>query len=244
MEEQTYRLTLCYDGTRYLGWQRLPKGSIQGCVEAALTQIFGCAVEVSGSGRTDAGVHAQMQVASFRAPKRPPQKILAQLRHLLPEDIGAISLEYAAPRFHARLCATEKTYRYRIWNSAQPDVFERRYRVALAQELSVDEMRRAAARLCGTHDFSAFCANAHMKKSTVRTLRAVKITQNGCEICIDLTADGFLYHMARILVGTLLEVGLGKREAESVGALFGGPRAAAGETAPAKGLCLMEVRYD
>lgn len=244
MEQQCYRLTLCYDGTRYLGWQRLPKGSIQGCVEAALSKIFDCPIEIQGSGRTDAGVHAEGQVASFHAPARPPQRVLAQLRHLLPEDIGAISLEYAAPRFHARLCATEKTYRYRLWVGQAPDVFGRRYRVSLARIPNLEQMRRAAALLCGTHDFSAFCANAHMKKSTVRTLRAIEITQAGAEVCIDLHADGFLHHMARILVGTLLEVGEGKRTAESLTSLFGGVRASAGETAPAKGLCLMEVRYD
>ena len=245
MELQNYRLTLCYDGTRYQGWQRLPRNgmSIQGRVEQALSELFGLPIEISGSGRTDAGVHAMAQVASFRAPAQAPERVLARLRTLLPEDIGALSLEYAAPRFHARLCAAEKTYRYRIWNSEAPDVFERRWRVRVAQPLELCAMREAAGLLIGTHDFAAFCSNPQMKKSTVRTLKRVELTQRGAELQIDMTADGFLYHMARILAGTLLEVGLGKREAQSDPGLFGGPRAAAGETAPAKGLWLMEVKY-
>ena len=119
MGGRTYRLTLCYDGTRYRGWQRLPDTelTIQGKVEAALSKIFGSLIEISGSGRTDAGVHARAQVASFCAPERPLAPTLRQLRLLLPPDIGAVSLEYAAERFHARLCATEKTYVYRIWTA-------------------------------------------------------------------------------------------------------------------------------
>ena len=218
---QNYRLTLAYDGTRYRGWQRLPPPAktVQASVETALGDIFGQPLEISGSGRTDAGVHAACQVASFHAPKRPTDEVLAQLRRLLPEDIGALTLDYAPERFHARLSAVEKTYVYRL-------------------------MRAGAAGLVGTHDFFTFCANRQMKKSTVRTLRRLDITQEDAELRFTLTADGFLYHMARILVGTLLEVGLGRRPAESLPALFDARcRALAGETAPAKGLWLMEVRY-
>ena len=244
---KTYRLTLCYDGTRYRGWQRLPNGAltVQGKVEEALSAIFGTPVEVSGSGRTDAGVHAEAQVASFRAPERPVGEIVPKLRHLLPEDIGVIDLSYAPDRFHARLSAAEKTYVYRVWNSAEPDVFERRFRTQIVQPLDVERMREAAKLLVGTHDFLGFCANKHFKKSSVRTLRSLAIGQDGNEIRFTLTADGFLYHMARILVGTLLEIGAGRREIDSIGAIFEKKdRALAGETAPAKGLCLMEVRYE
>ena len=122
------RLDLCYDGTRYRGWQRLSgeSNTIHGKLEQALSRILNEPIEISGSGRTDAGVHASGQVASFRAPERSPERILAGLRRLLPPDIGAESLEFASERFHARLCATEKTYTYRIWNTDAPDVFERR----------------------------------------------------------------------------------------------------------------------
>lgn len=247
MEGKTYRLTLCYDGTRYRGWQRLPNGAltVQGKAEEALSDVFGMPIEVSGSGRTDAGVHAKGQVASFRAPERPIGEILPKLRHLLPEDVGVIDLAYAPDRFHARLSAAEKTYQYRVWNSAAPDVFERRFRTQIQQPLDVDKMREAAALLVGTHDFLGFCANKHFKKSSVRTLSALAIERDGDELRFTLTADGFLYHMARILVGTLLEIGSGRREPDSIAEIFARKdRALAGETAPAKGLCLMEVRYE
>ncbi len=247
MERRTYRLILAYDGTGYKGWQRLPDGKItvQGRVEQALFEIFGEKIEISGSGRTDAGVHAKGQVVSFSAPELPTEKVLAQLRHLLPADIGAISLDYASDRFHARLCAVEKTYVYRVWNSPQPDVFGRRYRAFVPQKLDIEKMRRGAELLLGRHDFLAFCANKHLKKSSVRELKRLDITQEGEELRFTLTADGFLYHMVRILVGTLLEIGMGKREAESIPAIFASrKREMAGETAPARGLCLEEVRYD
>lgn len=241
-----YRLTLSYDGTRYRGWQRLPTGmTVQGRVEAALSELFGVPVEVHGSGRTDAGVHARAQVVSFTAPELPVQTALCRLRHLLPEDIGAVSLEAAPPRFHARLSAVEKTYVYRIWNSETPDVFERRFRVQLPQNFDLQAMQTAAQQLLGTHDFRSFCANKQFKKSSVRTLTRCEIVRNGEELRFILAADGFLYHMARILVGTLLEVGSGKRSAEELPAIFSArSREAAGETAPAKGLCLWEVRYE
>lgn len=247
MGGRTYRLTLCYDGTRYRGWQRLPDGTltVQGKTEATLSEIFGIPIEVSGSGRTDAGVHARGQVVSFHAPELPIAEIMPKLRHLLPEDIGVISLSYAPDRFHARLSATEKTYQYRVWNSVEPDVFERRFRTQVMQSLDLAKMQAAAELLTGEHDFLGFCANKHFKKSSVRTLKRLTVERDGSELRFTLTADGFLYHMARILVGTLLEIGGGKRELASIAEIFTKKnRALAGETAPAKGLCLMEVRYE
>lgn len=243
----TYRLTLAYDGTRYHGWQRLTNDplTVQGKVEAALSEIFACPIEIDGSGRTDAGVHAAGQVASFHAPKRPIGAILPQLRHLLPEDIGAMALDEAPERFHARLNAVEKTYVYRVWNSEMPDVFERRFRVTVQKKLDISAMRRAASELLGTHDFRSFCANRQLKKSSVRTLRRLDILECGDELRFVLTADGFLHHMVRIIVGTLLEVGQGKRSPEQMEFLLSEKRReAAGQTAPAKGLCLMEVKYE
>lgn len=242
----TYRLTLAYDGTRYRGWQRLPGAmTVQGRVEQALCEIFAMPIEIDGSGRTDAGVHAAGQVASFHAPKRPIETILPSLRHLLPEDIGAMALEYAPERFHARLNATEKTYVYRVWNSVQPDVFERRFRVQVQQPLELAAMERAAAQLIGTHDFRSFCANKQLKKSSVRTLKRLQLLREGDELRFCLTADGFVHHMVRIIVGTLLEIGQCKRPAEDIERILAARcRETAGETAPAKGLCLMEVRYE
>ena len=213
---RNFKLTLCYDGGRYDGWQRQGNtdNTIQGKLEELLSRLLDQPVEVAGSGRTDAGVHALAQVCSFRAETdKSCEELFAEIRRYLPEDIGAITLEEAPPRFHARLSCREKTYVYRIWNSDEPNVFERRWMLAAPQELDLEAMRRAASLLTGEHDFAAFCANRHMKKTTVRTLKRIEITRMGGEIRIALTADGFLYHMVRIIVGTLLEVGEGKRAA-------------------------------
>lgn len=240
------RLEICYDGTRYRGWQRLPgkDDTIQGKLETALSRILEEDIEINGSGRTDAGVHAQGQVANFHCESSmPTEKILQQLRRYLPEDIGIYSCKEVSPRFHARLNAREKTYRYRIWNSQDPCVFERRYVAVMPEELNLPAMEEAAKLLLGEHDFSAFCGNAKMKKSTVRTIRAITIKRRGGEIVMDFTGDGFLYNMVRILAGTLVEVGRGERSVQSIPSLFGGKRADAGFLAPAQGLCLMEVFY-
>ena len=240
------RLDLCYDGTRYRGWQRLPgrEDTIQGKLETALSRILEQPIEVSGSGRTDAGVHALGQVANFHCDSGlSAEEILRQLRRYLPEDIGIYSCVDVPPRFHARLNARSKTYCYRIWNSEQPCVFERRYVAVMPERLDLEAMRQAAARLIGEHDFSAFCGNAKMKKSTFRRLDAIDIQHQGEEIRLTFTGNGFLYNMVRILVGTLVEVGRGQRSPESMEALFGGKREQAGFLAPAQGLCLMEVEY-
>lgn len=240
------RLKLCYDGTRYRGWQRLPgtDNTIQGKLEQTLSRILGEPIEVSGSGRTDAGVHALGQVASFHCESAmPAEEILEQLRRYLPEDIGIYSCQEASPRFHARLNARQKTYCYRIWNSDAPCVFQRRYVAVFPEALDVAAMNAAGAYLVGTHDFAAFCTKAKVKKSTVRCITSLTVERKGEEICIAVTANGFLYNMMRILAGTLIEVGRGERTAESVLSLFSGQRREAGFLAPAQGLCLMEVVY-
>ena len=245
MGRRTYCLTLSYDGSRYRGWQRLPgAATVQGRVEQALSEIFEEPIEIQGSGRTDAGVHALGQTASFRAETRPTEKVLSRLRQLLPSDIGALALEYREPSFHARLSAVEKTYIYRVWNSETPDVFGRKYRYFLPAPLNIKKMQEGAVLMTGTHDFLAFCSNKHYKKSSVRTLYELDIEKNGEELVFTLRADGFLYNMARILVGTLLEIGLGKREVSTIPEIFASRRReTAGETAPARGLCLKEVTY-
>lgn len=240
------RLDICYDGTRYRGWQRLPgkDDTIQAKIENVLSRVLEEPIEISGSGRTDAGVHAQGQVANFHCQSGMPcGEILEKLRQYLPEDIGILRCKEVSERFHARLNATEKTYRYRIWNSDVPCVFERRYVTVVPEKLDVAAMERAAALLEGEHDFSAFCGNPKFKKSTVRCIRSVQICKDGQQLQIFFTGDGFIHNQVRIMVGTLIEVGKGQRSAESIPALFGGKRSEAGFLAPAQGLCLMEVFY-
>lgn len=240
------RLDVCYDGTRYRGWQRLPgkDDTIQGKLETALSRILGEPIEISGSGRTDAGVHARGQVTNFHCESTmPAAEILENLRRYLPEDIGIYYCRDVSPRFHARLNAKEKTYLYRIWYSDAPCVFDRRYVAVMRENFDLDAMEQAAAHLCGEHDFSAFCGNAKMKKSTVRFIRSIEIQKDENELRLYFTGNGFLHNMVRILVGTLAEVGRGERQPESIPELFGGKRAEAGFLAPAQGLCLMEVQY-
>ena len=240
------RLRICYDGTRYKGWQRLPgvENTIQGKLEQTLSRILGEAIEISGSGRTDAGAHALGQVANFHCESQMPcDQILSELRRYLPEDIGIESCQEASERFHARLNCITKTYQYRIWNSTKPCVFQRRFVYMMPDALDVELMRQASEIFIGEHDFSAFCANKKMKKSTVRRIDRIAVERDGEEVTLTFTADGFLYNMVRILVGTLLEVGLHKRDVDSLSDLFGAKREEAGHLVPAQGLCLMEVNY-
>lgn len=242
-----YRLELCYDGTRYNGWQKLgnTENTIQNKVETALSGILEQSVEVSASGRTDAGVHAKMQVCSFRAETEMScEQVLKELRRYLPADIGALQLLPAEPGFHARYNCAGKKYVYRIWTSAAPNVFERNYVYPYAETLNAEEMRKAAVLLCGKHDFSAFTSSKKSKKSTVRTIREITVSEYPEEIRISASGDGFLYNMVRIITGTLIEVGSGKRSPDSITEILNsGVRENAGFTAPAKGLCLEEVYY-
>lgn len=240
------RLDLCYDGTKYKGWQRLANSdlTIQAKLENALSRILDETIEVIGSGRTDAGTHAQRQVANFHCSSTmSSQEILLQLRRYLPEDIGIYSCRDVSERFHARLNAKTKTYCYRIWNSVQPCVFERKYVHIEPRQLDVDAMRTAAKAYIGTHDFRAFCANKNMKKSTVRAIMSFEIEEYGNELRFIVTGNGFLHHMVRIMVGTLVEIGLGERSGDTIDQLYNKSRAEAGITMPSCGLCLMEVNY-
>ena len=240
------RLDLCYDGTRYKGWQRLSgtDNTIQQKLETLLSRLMGEPIEISASGRTDAGTHAMGQVVSFHCHSQMScEDILQGLRRYLPEDIGVYTCRSVSPRFHARLNALEKTYCYRLWNSDAPCVFERRYVYVDPGVYDVEKMDRAAKHFIGTHDFSAFCANKNIKKSTVRCIHSFSVARVGDEIRFTVTGNGFLQHMVRIMVGTLLEVGNGQRDEGSLASLFGGIRADAGPAVPACGLCLMEVQY-
>jgi len=240
------RLDICYEGTRYRGWQRLAgtENTLQSKLEQTLSRILGEPIEVSASGRTDAGTHAKRQVVSFHCESAMPcEEILSKLRCYLPEDIGIYSCKNVSTRFHARLNAKTKTYAYRVWNSDSPCVFERKFVHIDPRPVDIELMQQAACAFLGEHDFSAFCANKNMKKTTVRYIKSFDIQKQGNELVFTVTGNGFLHHMVRIMVGTLLEIGRGERKADCIPSLFGAKRADAGELVPACGLCLMEVTY-
>lgn len=241
------QLLIQYDGTRYSGWQSQEhtECTIQGKLTKVLERILEETIDLQGSGRTDAGVHAVGQTANFRTKTRAScEEILNGLNQYLPEDIAVLEAKEVEERFHSRLHALRKTYIYRVWNSPIPNVFERKYLYQVTEPLDVEKMKKAAALLCGTHDFRAFCANKRLKKSTVRTLERIEIDQIGRELRLSFTGNGFLYHMVRILTGTLLEVGMGKRKPdEMLRILESKDREKAGVMAPAQGLCLWSVEY-
>ena len=243
---QNFKLTLSYDGSRYKGWQKQGNtpDTLQAKLETILSRMLSQNVEIHGSGRTDAGVHARAQVCSFRAETDMDIYImLTSLRAHLPEDIGAVSLEKADARFHARLSCREKSYVYRLWNSDTPNVFERRYMYRFPDKLDFSAMEKAAELLRGEHDFTAFSSHRG-NKSPVRNLRAIKIERQGDELRLIFTGDGFLYNMVRILTGTLLDVGTHKLSADDIPAIFASrSRQNAGFTAPAQGLILWDVKY-
>ena len=244
---KNYRLTVSYDGSRYRGFQRQSStaSTIQGKLEAALSGILEQDIEIAASGRTDAGVHAAMQVCSFKAETALScDAVLSSLRRFLPEDIAALSLEEAAPRFHARLNCKAKTYVYTLRTAAVQNVFLRDFEYHLPCKLDAEAMRSAAAHLIGEHDFRAFTSEKRIKKSTVRTIYSIDIIVLEETVRFVFRGNGFLYNMIRIIVGTLIEVGRGDRSVESVkNALDSLERENAGFTAPAKGLTLQSVEY-
>lgn len=244
---RNFKLTLAYDGSRYRGWQKQGNtdNTIQQKLETLLYRVLDQPVELAASGRTDAGVHALAQVCSFKAETELDcGELLELIRQYMPEDVSALSLEEAGPRFHARLSCREKSYVYRIWNSAAPNVFERKYMYQYPGMLDISLMKAAAAELVGRHDYTSFCSLKRMKKSAVRTVTSIEIVSIGEEITITFTGDGFLYNMVRIMTGTLIEAGRGERSADNVkAALEARDREYSGFTAPAHGLFLKEVRY-
>lgn len=244
---KNYRIVIQYDGTRYRGWQsqNSTDETIQGKIAAVLARFSGEEVQVIGSGRTDAGVHAIGQVANFHmGGEHTTDEIRDYLNHYLPEDIAVSLVEEVDERFHSRYQAKDKTYLYRIHTGCVPEVFERKYVYDYQTPLSVERMSQAAALLIGTHDFRSFCGNKKMKKSTVRTIYDIRIEELEQEIRIYYTGDGFLQNMIRILTGTLIEIGDGRRVPEDItGILEAQDRAAAGYTAPACGLTLFSVSY-
>ena len=244
---KNYKITVSYDGSRYKGWQiqKSTDATIQGKLTMVLSNLAGHPVEVIGSGRTDAGVHALGQVANFHLEEHfAKDEIFAYLNQYLPEDIAVTDIEEVDERFHSRYNATQKTYRYRIRTSPVPDVFARRFQYHYGKTLDIERMRQASQYLIGTHDFVSFCGNKHMKKSTVRTIYDITFKECEGEIVISYTGNGFLQGMVRILTGTLIEVGRGERETESMKELLEAKnRELAGYTVPPQGLVLEKVEY-
>lgn len=242
-----YLLILQYDGTRYEGWQKQKNSrmTIQGKLEAVLTAFAGSPTEVHGSGRTDAGVHALGQAASVKLPGKPKsEEVLDYLNHYLPEDIRVLTVQPAEDSFHARLSAVKKTYAYHIDTGSKKDVFERKYVYGFPFSLDTEAMQKAAGYFIGTHDFKSFCGNKKLKKSSVRTLESIVIRKNQNRYTFTYTGNGFLQYMVRILTGTLIEVGLGRRTPESMPDILAAKeRSAAGFTAPPEGLFLVSVEY-
>lgn len=245
--EKNYKMLLAYDGTRYQGWESHKAGdmTIQGKLVNVIEHLAGAPVEVIGCGRTDAGVHAKGMVANVKLDvNMNSEEIKSYLNHYLPEDIAVLDVSVASERFHSRYNAVGKTYCYTCYIGSTKPVFDRKYVYALDEKPDVARMCEAAELLVGTHDFASFCANKKKKKSTVRTVDKIAITVDGDYLKFTVHGDGFLHHMVRILVGTLLEVGWGKRSVESMTELLAAEkRAQAGVTAPAQGLCMVSVDY-
>ncbi|MBI4888651.1 MAG: tRNA pseudouridine(38-40) synthase TruA [Acidobacteria bacterium] len=260
---RTLKLTIAYDGTRFVGWQRQAEGvSIQGLLEEALARFEGAPVTVHGAGRTDAGVHALGQVASVQLACLHHADVLARgANACLPPDVRVIRVEDAAPGFHARFSARSKTYRYLLRNAPGVSPFERAYVWHVPEPLDLDAIRSAAAALVGAHDFSAFRSSGGATKDPHRTVTCSRLVersqeagagggalvhdQGGPLLAYEISANGFLRHMVRAIVGTLVEIGRGRRPAASMGALVAGAsRAQAGATAPPHGLVLVGVDYD
>ncbi|MEO8260438.1 MAG: tRNA pseudouridine(38-40) synthase TruA [Acidobacteriota bacterium] len=248
---ETFKITLAYDGTGFVGWQRQAAGtSIQGLLEEVLAKLDQRAVSVAGAGRTDAGVHALGQVASFTLQRSIRSEALVRaLNGCLPEAIRVIAAECVADTFHARFAATGKTYRYRIWNARVASPFERAYTWHVVEPLDRRAMADAAVLLEGPHDFAAFKAAGGATRSTEREVFSSRISAGlppggPASIAYEIAGTGFLHHMVRTIVGTLVEIGRGRRPVEWMAdVLAGRDRTRAGATAPAHGLALVEVAY-
>lgn len=254
--QKNIKIVISYDGTRYLGWQRLPgkqrRKSIQGYLEEVLEQVIGCRIRLAGSGRTDAGVHALGQVANFCVPSAlfrcdtvsQCKKWKQECNLQLPEDIKIKTMEEVPENFHSRYSAVRKTYQYQIDTGERPSVFQRKYALWFPETLDVDKMRQVASCLVGKHDFAAFSTGGKERKDTVRTIYALDIVEQESKILISVCGDGFLYNMVRILVGTLLMAGTGEMSCEQVmKALKSRDRQLAGRTVSSVGLFLKQVEY-
>ena len=241
-------MTVRYDGTRYYGWEHQPgKDTVQGKLEEVLARLMESPVDVIGAGRTDAGVHARAMTANaVLDTDLSAEEIRRYMNRYLPDDISVNALEICAERFHARYKAVGKTYRYTFWydSDGRKPVFDRKYVYVLKEKPDVDAMRKAAEYLMGEHDFRSFNGNSHFKKSSVRNVDTIRIEESGSYIRLYFHGTGFLQNMVRILAGTLLEAGYGRKAPEDmVRILEARDRKEAGPTLPPQGLCLMKVDY-
>lgn len=245
---QRIKAVVSYDGTYFSGWQRQPeKRTVQSEIEKALEKIHkGDKTDVVASGRTDASVHALGQTMHFdTALSIPEEKWPKAINSHLPADVFVVSAEYTNRAFHARFDAVEKEYYYRLLYTKAPDIFRRHHTVFYPYQLHLPAMRKAASYLIGTHDFTSFCAAGTDVKDMVRTIYKADILEDGDEIRFVFRGNGFLYNMVRIMVGTLLEVGKGRRQAEDMPVILNEKRReSAGKTAPGHGLYLSQVMYE
>ena len=241
------KLTIEYDGKKFNGWQKQPdRLNIQGEIENAIKEITGEEVELIGSGRTDAGVHAFGQIANFKTNSNLPiEKFAIAINSKLKKSIVIKEAEEVDERFHSRYNAKQKTYRYVINNSKQGTAIYRDLECHIPMDLDIEKMKKATKYFEGEHDFKAFKASGTSSKSSVRTIYKAEVIEDGDRIKIELTGNGFLYNMVRIISGTLVEVGLGKIKAEDIPSIIeSGDRNKAGKTLPAHGLYLLNVKYN
>lgn len=240
------KLTVAYDGTNYHGWQVQDNGiTIESELNRCLSELLGERIRVIGASRTDAGVHALCNVAVFDTESRmPAEKVSYALNQRLPEDIRVRKSEEVEADWHPRRCESRKTYEYRIYRGEFPMPVKRLYSYFTYHDLDVESMRRGAAFLEGEHDFRSFCQTGSQAESTVRTVYSVEVEEQGDELVIRVCGNGFLYNMVRIIAGTLLEVGRGRRRPEELAAVLqAADRSAAGPTAPAHGLTLVKYEF-
>nr|WP_144924426.1 tRNA pseudouridine(38-40) synthase TruA [Paenibacillus bovis] len=245
---QRYKAIVSYDGSTFSGYQIQPKArTVQGELERALGMMHKSEeVKVTASGRTDAGVHARGQVIHFDSPLQlPPERWLRALNGLLPADIAVVEIDSVPSDFHARFDVTGKIYKYFLYKSKVREPFKRNYATHFPYDLDVELVRAATSYLLGTHDFTSFCSAKTDTDNRIRTIYKIEVVENENEVVFSFTGNGFLYNMVRILVGTLLDVGIGKITPQQVESIVNGrDRALAGKTAPAQGLYLWEVFYD
>jgi tRNA pseudouridine38-40 synthase len=242
---RTIKLTIEYDGTAYVGWQHQPNGiSVQQVVEESLAGIQGESIRIHSSGRTDSGVHARGMVACFRTVRVLPMTAYTEgMNCTLPPDIAIISAEEVHPEFDPRRHAKGKHYRYTVRCSTRRSPLARLQAWYLKEKLDLERMREGAAFFIGEHDFSAFRTSGCAAKTTVKRIDSVVVSALGDLIHIDVCGSGFMRNMVRIMAGTLIQIGLGKMQPEHVRKCLTEPGATPGPTAPAHGLCLMEVYY-
>lgn len=242
-----YRLTIQYDGGRYKGWQKLGNtdNTIQGKLEGVLSELVGEETEIIGCSRTDAGVHAFGQIGNFRtAGNFSEAEIMEYFNRYLPGDISVISVDVVSDRFHSRYNAGSKTYLYKIWNKTYSNPFMRRYSMHVEDKLDIDKMKRAAGFFIGEHDFTAYSNAKSKKKSMVRKIISIDIENEDGFIDIRIKGDGFLHNMVRKMVGSLIEVGLGKIQADSIPDIIdSGVRKNTGRMAEPWGLYLERIEY-